>query len=121
MTHVGNELFNGCFIIDGAASEATRRRHFSSVDVRRFSTVFIQKKTLSIPASCRFFIRKTDEISRTLRLIHDGISFDKILPKQVGYFENLTENNLRNNSVTTLAAPRRGLVSLLFIDRRCRC
>jgi hypothetical protein len=24
--------------------------------------------------------------SRTLRLMHDGISFDKILPKQMGYF-----------------------------------
>jgi hypothetical protein len=24
-----------------------------------------KKKTLSMPASCRFFIRKTDEISRT--------------------------------------------------------
>jgi hypothetical protein len=41
------------------------------------STGFIQKKTLSIPA---------DEISRTLRLMHDGIGFDKIQPKQVGYF-----------------------------------
>jgi hypothetical protein len=29
---------------------------------------------------------KNDEISRTLRLMHDGISFDKIIPKQVGYF-----------------------------------
>jgi hypothetical protein len=36
------------------------------------------------PASCRFFIRKPD-ILRTLRLMHDGRSFDKILPKQVGY------------------------------------
>jgi hypothetical protein len=27
-----------------------------------------------------------DAISRTLRLMHDGIRFDKILPKQVGYF-----------------------------------
>jgi hypothetical protein len=31
--------------------------------------------------------------SRTLRLMHDGISFDKILPKQVG--QEWTENNLR--------------------------
>jgi hypothetical protein len=44
-----------------------------------------QNKTLSIPASCRFFIRKTDEISRNLRWTLDGISFDKILPK-VGNF-----------------------------------
>jgi hypothetical protein len=29
---------------------------------------------------------KNDEISRTLRLMHDGIGFDKIIPKQVGYF-----------------------------------
>jgi hypothetical protein len=35
----------------------------------------------------QFFIRKTNAISRTLRLMHDdGISFDKILPKEVGYF-----------------------------------
>jgi hypothetical protein len=40
---------------------------------------------------------------RTLRLMHDGISFDKILPKQVGYFGT-------ENLVTMLAAPRRGLV-----------
>jgi hypothetical protein len=33
-----------------------------------------------------FHTKKTDEMSRTLRLMHDGISFDKILPKQVGYF-----------------------------------
>jgi hypothetical protein len=53
-----------------------------------FSTGFIQKKTLSIPlpASCSFFIWKTDEISRTLHLMHDGIYFDKILPKQMRYF-----------------------------------
>jgi hypothetical protein len=41
----------------------------------------------------QFFKRKTDEISRTLRLKHDGVSFDKILPKQVGYFG--TENKFR--------------------------
>jgi hypothetical protein len=28
-----------------------------------------------------FHTKKTDEISRTLRLMHDGKSFDKILPK----------------------------------------
>jgi hypothetical protein len=47
-------------------------------------TGFIQKKTLSIPRPADFLIWKTDEISRPLRLMHDGISFDKILPKQVG-------------------------------------
>jgi hypothetical protein len=36
-----------------------------------------------LPASCRFFIWKTDEISRTMRLMDDGISFDKILRKQL--------------------------------------
>jgi hypothetical protein len=36
-----------------------------------------------MPTSCIFYILKTDEISGTLRLMHDGISFDKILPKQV--------------------------------------
>jgi hypothetical protein len=46
---------------------------------------FSKKKTLSIPVSCRFFVQKTDDILRTLLLMHDGISFGKILPKQVGY------------------------------------
>jgi hypothetical protein len=58
-----------CFMIDDAASGVTKWRHdvTSSVDVAprkknciHFSKGFIQKKTLSIPASCRFFIRKTD-------------------------------------------------------------
>jgi hypothetical protein len=30
--------------------------------------------------------KKHDEISRTLRLMHGGRSFDQILPEQVGYF-----------------------------------
>jgi hypothetical protein len=47
---------------------------------------FPKKKTLSILVSCRFFICITDEILRTLLLMHDGISFGKILPKQVCYF-----------------------------------
>jgi hypothetical protein len=74
---------------------------------------FSQKKTLSIPVSCRFFIRKTDEILRTLLLMHDGISFDKIQPnKWVILGHELTENNVRKieNSVSPLAAPRSGLV-----------
>jgi hypothetical protein len=51
--------------------------------------IFVQdfsKKKTSIPVSCRFFIRKTDEILRTLLLMHDDISFGKILAKQVSYF-----------------------------------
>jgi hypothetical protein len=51
-----------------------------------FYRIFFQKETLSMPVSCRCFIRITDEILRTLLLMHDGISFGKILPKQVGYF-----------------------------------
>jgi hypothetical protein len=40
--------------------------------------------------------RKTGDILRTLLLMHDDVSFDKILPKQVGYFgTELTENNVR--------------------------
>jgi hypothetical protein len=82
-------------IIDGAAGGETKRRHdvtFPLLTLHRgqdrvhFSTGFFQKKTLSIPVSCRFFVRKTDDILRTLLLMHDGVSFDKILPKQVGYF-----------------------------------
>jgi hypothetical protein len=48
-----------------------------------------------MPVSFRFFIRKTDVISITLRLMHDGIGFDKIWPKQVGDFGTRTANNLR--------------------------
>jgi hypothetical protein len=43
---------------------------------------FSKKITLSIPVSCRFFVRKTDDI---LLLMHDGVSFDKIQPK-ASYF-----------------------------------
>jgi hypothetical protein len=83
-------------IIDGAAGGETKRRHdiitFPLLTLHRgkdrvhFSTGFSKKKTLSIPESCRFFVRKTDDILSTLLLMHDGVSFDKILPKQVGYF-----------------------------------
>jgi hypothetical protein len=88
----------------------TSWRHFSSVDVapRKRSCTFF-----SIPASWRFFIHITDEILRTLHLMHDGISFDKILPKQMGYFGAWINWNQRwkiENSVSPLAAPRRGLV-----------
>jgi hypothetical protein len=78
-------------IIDGAAGGETKRHHdvaryFSSVDVapwKRSCTFFYKKRTLSMPVSCRFFIPITEEILRTLLLMHDGISFGKILPKQV--------------------------------------
>jgi hypothetical protein len=82
-------------IIDGAAGGETKRRHDVTLPLLNCTTekivyIFVQdfseKKTLSIPVSCRFFIQKTHEILRTLLLMHDGISFGKILPKQVGYF-----------------------------------
>jgi hypothetical protein len=84
-------------IIDGAAGGETKRRHdvafpllalHRGKDLVHFSTGFFQKENIvyTLPAPCRFFIRITDEILRTLLLMHDGISFDKILPKQVGYF-----------------------------------
>jgi hypothetical protein len=84
-------------IIDDAAGGETKRRHdvtFPLLTLHRgkdrtgihFSTGFSKKKTLSIPVSYRFFVRKTDDILRTLLLMHDGVSFDKIQPKQVGYF-----------------------------------
>jgi hypothetical protein len=83
-----------CFMIGGAASGVPKRRHFSSVDVALrkrlctfFFTGFIPKKTLSIPASCRFSIGKTDEISRTLHCMHNS----KIFMKP---YQELTENNL---------------------------
>jgi hypothetical protein len=70
----------------------TSWRHFSSVEVAPrkrsctfFSTGLFRKHCLYRP-SCRFFIRKIDEISRSLRLMHDGAPFDKILPRQEGYF-----------------------------------
>jgi hypothetical protein len=87
-------------IIDGAAGGETKRRHGVTFPLLTlhcgkdrvhfsctfFYTIFPKKKTLSMPASCRFFVRKTDDILRTLVLMHDGVSFDKIQPKQVGYF-----------------------------------
>jgi hypothetical protein len=56
-----------------------------------------------------FSSRKTDEISRTLRLMHDGISFDKILPKQVDYFGTGINWKQHNREV---GRERRGLLSL---------
>jgi hypothetical protein len=52
-----------------------------------FSTGFFQKENICpyrYPAD--FSYKKTDENLRTLLLVHDGISFGIILPKQVGYF-----------------------------------
>jgi hypothetical protein len=56
------------------------------LDLKDYFFVRAQKKTFSIPVSGKFFIRKTDEISRTLRLMRDGMSVDQIQPKHVGYF-----------------------------------
>jgi hypothetical protein len=45
--------------------------------------------------------------------MHHGVSFDKIQPKQVGYFGtwiNWKQRQKIENSVSPLAAPRRGLV-----------
>jgi hypothetical protein len=81
-------------MIEGDASGVTNRCHDVTFPLSshhrkyrvHFSTGFIRKKTLSISVSYRFPYEKTDEISRTLRLMHDGISFDENLHKQVGYF-----------------------------------
>jgi hypothetical protein len=82
-------------IIDGAAGGETKRRHavtFPLLTLHRGKDLYIflqdfsKKKTLSILVSSRFFVRKTDDILRTLLLMHDGESIDKIQPKQVGYF-----------------------------------
>jgi hypothetical protein len=69
-------------IIDGAAGSETKRRHdvtFPLLTLHRgkdrvhFSNIFLhdfsKKKTLSIPVSCRFFVRKTDDILRSLLLM----------------------------------------------------
>jgi hypothetical protein len=73
-------------IIDGAAGGETKRRHdvnFHLLTLHRgkyrvhFYTGFFQKENTD-------FIRKTDEILRILLLMLDGVSFDKIIPKQVG-------------------------------------
>jgi hypothetical protein len=66
-----NNLTGTGFIIDSTASGVTNIHHLRSTaekDCVNFSAGFNQKKTLSIPAYCRFFIHvwKTDEISRTL-------------------------------------------------------
>jgi hypothetical protein len=46
--------------------------------------------------TCGIFLGKTDEISRTSHLMHDGFSFDKILQnKCIILGQELNENNLR--------------------------
>jgi hypothetical protein len=58
-------------VIDCAAGSETKRRHdvtFPLLTLHRGKDRvqdFSKKKTLSIPASCRFFIRITNEILRT--------------------------------------------------------
>jgi hypothetical protein len=81
-------------IIDGTAGGETKRRHFSSVDVaprKRLCTFFYR-----IFPKRKHCLYRCPEIFRTLLLMHDGIGFSKILPKQVGYFgKRIIENNLR--------------------------
>jgi hypothetical protein len=76
-------------IIDGAAGGVTKIRHdvtFPLLTLHRGKENISKKKTFSMPVSCIFFVRKTDEILRTLLLMHDGVSFDKIQQKKRGYF-----------------------------------
>jgi hypothetical protein len=44
------------------------------------------KENIVYTGVLQIFHQKPMTIPRTLRLMHDGISFDKIRPKQVGYF-----------------------------------
>jgi hypothetical protein len=60
-------------IIDGAAGGETKIRNYVT-----FPLLTLHRG--------KDRVRITDEILRTLLLMHDGISFGKILPKQVGYF-----------------------------------
>jgi hypothetical protein len=73
----------------------TKRRHdvtFPLLTLHRgkdcvhFSTGFFQKENIVYAGVLQIFVRKSDDILRTLLLMYDGISFDKIQPKQVGYF-----------------------------------
>jgi hypothetical protein len=79
-------------IIDGAAGGETKRRHdvtfplltlHSGNDRVHFSTGFFQKENVYTSVLQIF---RTNDILITLLLMHDGVSFDKIQPKQVGYF-----------------------------------
>jgi hypothetical protein len=62
-----------------------------------FNRIYPNENIAYSPAYADFSYEKPIGISRTLRLIHDGISFAKILPKPICYFElkEWTENNLR--------------------------
>jgi hypothetical protein len=63
-------------------------------DCVHFSTGFFQKENI---------VRKTDDILRTLLLMHDGVSFDKIQPKQAVILgHELTENNVSAKSAKNL-------------------
>jgi hypothetical protein len=91
-------------IIDGAAGGETKRRHdvtFPLLTLHREKIVYIflqdfsKKKTLSILVSCTF-VRKTDDILRTLLLMHDGVRLIKSNQnKWVILGHELTENNVR--------------------------
>jgi hypothetical protein len=69
------------------SNQNTSWSHFPSVDVapwKRLCTFFYRiypKENIvySLPASCRYFMRKTDEISRTLRLKPHCIQSSRVL------------------------------------------
>jgi hypothetical protein len=84
--------FGACFIIQGRwrCERCDQKRTLSLcwwstaekiVYIFGFCTGFIQKKTLSTYTGVLQIFHRID----TLRLVHGG-SFDKILPKQAGYF-----------------------------------
>jgi hypothetical protein len=83
-------------IIDGAAGGETKICHdvtFPLLTLHRgkyrvhFSTGFFQKENIvSTDVLPNFRTKNRWHILRTLLLMHDGVSFDKIQPKQVGYF-----------------------------------
>jgi hypothetical protein len=91
-------------IIDGAASGVAKRRNFSSVDVAQrkilctfFYRIYPTENIVYADVLQIFHKKKTMRILRTLRLMHDGISFDKIYRnKWVILGQELTENNLKN-------------------------
>jgi hypothetical protein len=66
--------------------------------VEKIVYIFLQDLSKRKHCLCRcpadFSWEKNYEILRTLRLTHDGVSFDKIIPKQVILGQELTENNL---------------------------
>jgi hypothetical protein len=72
------------------SDQKTSERHFSSVDapLRKRSCTFFYRiyPKENIVYTGVLQISYGEKRSRTLRLMQDGISFDEILPKQVGYF-----------------------------------